>query len=100
MCPKSYIAVCYDKIAAEEKDAEKSACKGVSKLTNKYKLDQYRDVLYNHERLLATNYVIRSTNGMMQTLRCTKTGLTGVHVKGQVQEDRVTVLPHKKHLMK
>ena len=92
------MAVCYDKIAAEDKDAEKVACKGVSKLTNKYRFDQYRDVLYNHERLLATNYVIRNKNGTMRTMKCIKTGLGGVHIKGQVQDDRVSVVPYAKHL--
>ena len=97
LCPKSYKAVCYDKIAAEDKDAEKVACKGVSKLMNKYGFDQYKDVLYKHDRFSATNFVIRPKDRFMRTMKCKKTGLAGVHVKGRVQEDRVSIVPHTKH---
>ena len=97
LCPKSYKAICYDRIAEEKKDATKVASKGVSKLTNTYKYDQYLQVVYNHKRFDAVNYTFRVKNDRMSTLRTIKSGLTGTHAKNYVEDDRISIRPHRKH---
>lgn len=94
MCPKSYYAVCLDKKDQNVKDAEKVASKGVSRRNNKFEYLQYKEVLYQNKTFEAVNYTIRKQNGKIRSLKCTKRGLSSVHIKNKVQNDRVSTLPH------
>ena len=82
-----------------DKDALKIASKGVSRHTNKYKYEQYKDVLYQNMTYDAINYSIRHHQGQMKSLKCTKRGLVGVHVKNHIEDDRVSTVPHKRQRM-
>ena len=97
MCPKSYHAVCHDRVASDARDATKTATKGVSKLTNVFEYDQYSEVVYDARKFDVINYSIRLKDGEMRTMKINKIGLNGVHIKNFVQEDRVTTIPHIKH---
>lgn len=99
MCPKSYYAICNDKKAKNDKDYTKIASKGVSKKTNTFYYDQYKKVCYDNATFNATNFSIRKQGDQMQTRKQLKRGLAGVHVKNEVQEDRVTTIPHKRQRM-
>jgi hypothetical protein len=94
LCPKSYYAICNDKDIAQEKDAEKIASKGVSKVSNKFEYAQYKDVLYEDQVYQATNFTLRVKDGKMRSLKCIKKGLSSVHIKNFIQEDRVSTKPH------
>ena len=73
------------------------ASKGVSKLTNEYDYEQYNRVVYNNMKYDAVNFSIRLKDGKMRTIKQTKLGLNGTHIKSFVKNDRVTIVPHKKH---
>ena len=69
--------------------------KGISKRTNKYTYEQYKRSLYENATYDATNYTIRVQDDEMCTMKCLKRGLTGIHVKNMVQNDRVSTKPYK-----
>ena len=99
LCPKSYFAICFDKEAENDKDSRKVASKGVSKKTNKFQYSQYKEVCYENKTYDATNFTMRVQDKQMRTLKCMKRGLGGVHVKNQVQDDRISTVPHKRQRM-
>ena len=94
LCPKSYFAICHDKDDENDKEAKKIASKGVPRITNKYTYNQYKSVLYDGVTLDAVNYTIRKFQGSMRSLKCTKRGLSSVHIKNMVSDDRVTTKTH------
>ena len=91
------MAYCEDKDMVGDVDATKCAQKGVSKRHNKYSYENFKECLYKDKVFEATNYTIREHAGAIRTMKCRKRGLTGTHVKNLVLDDRVTVVPHKRH---
>ena len=82
---------------SNDKDAEKVASKGISRLHNKFLYEQYKDALYKDEVFEATNFTMRVRDNQMRTMLCKKRALSGMHVKNCVQDDRVSIIPHKRH---
>jgi hypothetical protein len=90
LAPKSYYAFCLDK----ETDSVKIASKGVSH-NNKYEYEEYKRCLYENVNFDATNFSMREFDGTMCTIKTRKRGLSAVHVKTLVLEDKVQTVPHK-----
>ena len=91
------MAICYDKLDLEDKDAKKIASKGISRTTNNFLYDQYKQALYEEETFEATNYSIRAKKNSICTTVSRKRGLTGTHIKNFVHPDRISITPHKRH---
>ena len=91
LAPKSYYAKCYDT------QTTKDGRKGIPNWAD-LKLESFYDTLYN---ATATRHVadVRSLrlnqNKQMTRTTMLKSGLTGIHVKLGVKEDRVTCVPLK-----
>ncbi len=89
LCPKSYIAHCRD--ISETKDGRK----GIPNYIN-LTVEQYLDTLY--ERVFDHRVEVRSLRkvnkeGRIGRTKTLKSGLSNIHVKLQVDQDRVSCRP-------